>query len=152
MDENFETIYEDHFSEETKEAFTYDDYVVRHEHLYDVLHVENLNISFASETEPISQEDLELLTAYEIPIHISFQTLAGEVEFENLLELTRPLPEEEEADEEANEQQEDRWYVNWDTTFILPGLGPNDEVRYQSTPGERGDIIDRNGNPIATTG
>ncbi len=152
MNHEFEEMYEEYLSDETTEEFASEDFVERYPYLYDALSVENLTVEILQQEE-LTNEDLETMTEYEVPLQISFQTLAGEVSYENTLQLTRPL-EEEESDEESEEEEEteDRWYVEWNPSFIMPGMEQGDEVRYQTTPSTRGEILDRNGNQIAANG
>ncbi|MFB9972866.1 penicillin-binding transpeptidase domain-containing protein [Allobacillus sp. GCM10007489] len=149
MEHDFETLYENYLSEETKSTFSHEDFVERYNHLYEALSVDQVSIERKEPVEELKNEDLETMTEYEVPIQISFNTLAGEIQYENTLQLTRPLNENEEKEEE---NEEDRWFVEWDTTFIMPGMQAEDEVRYQTTLASRGEILDRNGNHIAANG
>lgn len=70
--------------------------------------MDQVTIERTEPVEELTNEELETMTEYEVPIQISFNTLAGQIQYENTLQLTRPLNEKEE--EEENE--EDRWFVN----------------------------------------
>ncbi|MBR7553188.1 penicillin-binding transpeptidase domain-containing protein [Allobacillus sp. GCM10007491] len=148
MQNDFEGLYKSYLSENTKTAFSHEDFVERYNHLYDALSVDQVTIERTEPVEELPNEELKTMTEYEVPIQISFNTLAGQIQYENTLQLTRPLNE----DEEDEKSEEDRWFVEWDPSFIMPGMQAEDEVRYQTTPASRGEILDRNGNLIAANG
>src|SRR5690606_5119398 len=70
---------------------------------------------------------------------IAFDTVIGPVEFEKTLTLLY----------ETHGEVED-WFVEWDPSFILPNLEAGDQVSTQITEGPRGEIVDRNGQAIAS--
>nr|WP_289037507.1 penicillin-binding transpeptidase domain-containing protein [uncultured Allobacillus sp.] len=148
MEHDFEELYKSYVSEDTKTTFSHEDFVERYNHLYEALSVDQVTIERTEPVEELKNEDLETMTEYDVPIQISFNTLAGQIQYENTLQLTRPLNE----DKEDEESEEDRWFVEWDPSFIMPGMQAEDEVRYQTTPASRGEILDRNGNLIAANG
>ncbi|MFC0014613.1 MULTISPECIES: penicillin-binding transpeptidase domain-containing protein [Allobacillus] len=148
MEHDFEELYKSYVSEDTKTTFSHEDFVERYNHLYEALSVDQVTIERTEPVEELKNEDLETMTEYDVPIQISFNTLAGQIQYENTLQLTRPLNE----DKEDEKSEEDRWFVEWDPSFIMPGMQAEDEVRYQTTPASRGEILDRNGNLIAANG
>lgn len=49
-------------------------------------------------------------------------------------------------------KQDDDWKIDWKPALIFPGMVKTDKVRITEDEAERGQIVDRNGNPLATTG
>ncbi len=47
---------------------------------------------------------------------------------------------------------EDGYKVDWNTHLIFPDMEPTDKISITTTVGERGDILDKNGSPLATEG
>ncbi|MER2132148.1 MAG: penicillin-binding transpeptidase domain-containing protein [Carnobacterium inhibens] len=47
---------------------------------------------------------------------------------------------------------DDGYKVDWNTHLIFPDMEPTDKVSLTTTVGERGDILDKNGSPLATEG
>lgn len=46
----------------------------------------------------------------------------------------------------------DDYQVDWNTHLIFPDMEPTDKIAITTTVGERGDILDKNGSPLATEG
>ncbi len=145
---DFQTMYNDFLLDRTKAKYSYEDFGERYEFLYDVLEVSNLSIEIVEETE-IDEEELEYLTEYEIPIKISFNTIGGPIDYQNNVKLFKEV---EEGEFEEDEEPESKWLIEWNHSLILPRLEDGDEVRISTIPGSRGDIVDRNGNLLATNG
>lgn len=49
-------------------------------------------------------------------------------------------------------KQDDDWKIDWKPALIFPGMVKTDKVRITEDEAKRGQIVDRNGNPLATTG
>ena len=47
---------------------------------------------------------------------------------------------------------EDTYQVDWNTQLIFPDMAPTDKISIITTAGERGDILDKDGSPLATKG
>lgn len=47
---------------------------------------------------------------------------------------------------------EDTYQVDWTTQLIFPDMEPTDKISIITTAGERGDILDKDGSPLATKG
>nr|WP_223155020.1 penicillin-binding transpeptidase domain-containing protein [Alkalibacillus aidingensis] len=146
---NYEIIYEDHLTESTREQFTYEDYGERYESLYETLEVEDFSVEITEQSEMTEEqlEQLKEISDYTIPIHISFETLAGSVDYEQEVSL-----EKLEVEDDDGQLAIEKWLVEWDPSFILPGLEPGEEVWIDTLTANRGDILDRHGNFLATTG
>lgn len=124
-------------SKEAKESVSEEDFVSRYEKVYTDLGIANLDISHkkSEKEQDTDQQSLQL------PFSAKMDSLAGEIAFEHQATLVK-----EERDDEEN------WYIEWDTTYIFPELGPNDEITYNTVKAKRGEIVDRSGDPLAFNG
>ncbi|MGM8216381.1 penicillin-binding transpeptidase domain-containing protein [Bacillaceae bacterium W0354] len=146
--QDFQTMYDEYLLDRTKAKYSYEDFGERYEHLFDALEVTDLNIEIVEEIE-LTDEQLKELTEYEIPIRISFNTMAGPVDYKNNVMLYKNVVNEFEQEES---DQEESWQIDWNHSFILPRLADGDEVRIRTLPANRGEIVDRNGKLLATNG
>jgi Cell division protein FtsI/penicillin-binding protein 2 len=76
-----------------------------------------------------------------VPLKATLQTAAGPVTFSQTIQMTQ-----QKSNKETN------WYVNWQPSLILPGMKTGDMVRMTIVPAKRGEILDRNGKPLAIDG
>ena len=67
---------------------------------------------------------------------MSFDTLAGKLSYDFTATFDR--------------QEDNKYYLNWYSNLIFPGLEEEYKIRVYSTTGSRGEILDRNGNVLAT--
>ncbi|WP_017185694.1 penicillin-binding transpeptidase domain-containing protein [Alkalibacillus haloalkaliphilus] len=147
--EQFEELYSNHITEHSRETFSHEDFVERYEHLYDALSINNL--SFQILREDLDEEEvdeLEELETFTLPLEVSFDTLAGAVEYELDVTLEKLSIENVDRDEVVDE----RWLVEWHPEFILPNLEQDEEVSYRTLTAKRGDILDRHELALATVG
>lgn len=49
-------------------------------------------------------------------------------------------------------QIENEYQVDWNTHLIFPDMEPTDKISITTTVGERGDLLDKDGSPLATEG
>lgn len=125
-DGKYEEMYE-LLSDKSKNETTKDAFITRNKNIYEGIEVKNLKL------KTIVEEDKNKLS-----YQTEMDTIAGTVTFSN--EITF-------------ERQEDRkYYINWDSTLIFPELTSEDKVRVESSQGERGRILDRNGIALAEQG
>ncbi|WP_462406593.1 penicillin-binding transpeptidase domain-containing protein [Gracilibacillus sp. Marseille-QA3620] len=135
--QDFEEMYTDYLSASTKESYKSEDFIDRYEKVYSDLGITDLKVETAFEGEQ-DREDKEQVT---LPIKVKMNSIAGEIEFDKDVELKK-----ETRDEEEN------WYINWDTTFILPDLQKDEKIGIKSRKAQRGEIFDRNGKGLAING
>lgn len=76
-----------------------------------------------------------------VHLNASLSTVAGPVKFSQNIQLKK-----EKRKDTAN------WYVNWTPSMILPGMNADSKVRVDTLPSTRGEIVDRNGKPLAING
>ena len=136
-EQKFDDMYTDYLSASTKETFKSEDFVDRYEKVYSDLGITDLEVKTNFEGEQ-EHEDKEQVT---LPIQVKMNSIAGEIEFDKEVELKK-----ETRDEEEN------WYIDWNTTFIFPDLQKDEKIGIESTKAQRGEIFDRNGKGLAING
>jgi penicillin-binding protein 3 len=137
-DQKFEEMYS-YLSVEAKDSIKEDEFVERYKKIYNDLGITNLKVSYEKPRE--EKERDKKVTEASLPFTVSMDSVAGEISFEQDARLTK-----EEREDNTN------WYLNWDTTYIFPDLKDGDKVGINTTTPKRGDILDRNGLELATTG
>ncbi len=136
-EQKFEDMYTDYLTASTKETFKSEDFVDRYEKVYSDLGISDLEVKTAFEGEQ-DHKDKEQVT---LPIKVKMNSIAGEIEFDKEVELKK-----ETRDDEEN------WYIDWDTTFIFPDLKKDEKIGIDSAKAQRGEIFDRNGKGLAING
>ncbi|MFD1387086.1 penicillin-binding transpeptidase domain-containing protein [Oceanobacillus oncorhynchi subsp. oncorhynchi] len=134
---DYESLY-NLFSQETKDTYSEEDSALRLGKLYDDISATDIEINIQE------LEEREVANAYDdgiatIPFTVNMNTIAGEISFDYQAELT--LIE--------NEDEEDKWLINWDSGFIFPDLADGGEIRISTNQPERGEILDKNQMPLA---
>ncbi|MCA1055273.1 penicillin-binding transpeptidase domain-containing protein [Rossellomorea aquimaris] len=137
-EKKFDKMYNVYLSSSAKETYQKDDIVKRTNDIYEDLGVKGLKIQF-EKTEEDKEWDKE--TEAQFPVTISMNTMAGEISYEETITLQK-----EEKDDEEN------WYIDWQPVFILPEMEQGDKVGIDSIAAKRGEIYDRNENPMAING
>lgn len=135
---DFAAMYSGYLNKETKEIFGEKGFVERQEKLQTDLGIENIIVTY---TKPKKDKEWDTEEPASFPIQVEMDTAAGPVTFEKTMKLMH---------ETHNEKE--NWFVEWDTSFIFPELGDKDKIRISTLPPARGEILDRNGLPIAING
>ena len=135
---DFAEMYSDYLNKGTKATFDSENFVDRQEKLQTDLSIENMKVTY---TKPVKDTEWDPEKPAQFDIQVKMDTIAGPVEFEKEMTLVH-----ESHDEEEN------WYVEWDPSFIFPELELKDSIGLSSTESARGEILDRNGKPIAKNG
>ncbi|WP_456273110.1 penicillin-binding transpeptidase domain-containing protein [Bacillus sp. AK031] len=135
---DFTQMYNQYLTEESKGVYATEDFINRYEDLYADLEVKNLKIAYI---QPEEEQNWEEQESVKLPVEIKMTTLAGDIQYKKEIELIK-----ETMDEKEN------WYLSWEPSLILPDLAQGDKVRIQTIPAQRGEIFDRNGNPLAMNG
>lgn len=136
--EEFSEMYSTYLNQGTKEAYASEDFVERQQKLYKDLAIENVEVTY---TKPSADENWDTEKPADFPVQVKMDTMAGPIEFEKNMTLLY----------ETAEDTED-WFVEWDPSFIFEQLATGDEVRVSATTAKRGEILDRNEQPIAING
>lgn len=133
-------MYDEYVIKDTKTVFGKEQMIERTEKIMKDLEINNLKVSY----EDLSSEALKEIDQEKplhIPVDITADTMAGPLEF------TVEVP----VIYDAGEERED-WYIEWDPSFILPGLTVDGQVEIDVLPARRGEIIDRNEKELAING
>ncbi|MBC9825837.1 penicillin-binding transpeptidase domain-containing protein [Carnobacterium inhibens] len=122
-------------SEESLTAIDYtkESMAERYETVYGGVGAAELNVS---DNTTVTQE--EGADYYDLSYTVNMETALGtldEKKYETTLSKT-----------------DDGYKVDWNTHLIFPDMEPTDKVSLTTTVGERGDILDKNGSPLATEG
>ncbi|KAB7706609.1 penicillin-binding transpeptidase domain-containing protein [Bacillus aerolatus] len=133
----FEEMYKSYVAPSSKEKVKEKDYVDRYKTIYKDLEVKNVKVTLLAEEE----KDWKKAEKAVIPIKVEMDTLAGPVSFEKEAVLKR-----EEKD------KEEQWFIDWDASYIFPGMEAGDKIRLETLQGKRGQIFDRNGHSLAING
>jgi penicillin-binding protein 3 len=137
-DQKFNEMYS-YLSAESKESIKKDEFVDRYKKIYSDLGITNFKVTYEKPKEEKERDNK--VTEVSLPFSVSMDSIAGEISFKHDARLTK-----EEKDDKTN------WYLKWDTTYIFPNLKEGDKVAINTTVPTRGDILDRNGLELATTG
>lgn len=149
---DFEAMY-DRLTPESKSKLTKDEFAERYRKIYDGIEARNVVVSAIPEPEASASasasaaasaagDTAERTLRYEVRM----DTVAGPIRFENQAKLVK---ETVSGDGQADETV---WRIAWDPSLIFPQMKEGDKVRVQTTEGERGEILDRNGNGLAVNG
>lgn len=103
-----------------------EDFITRNKNIYKGIDAEKLEVNIIN----IEKQDL----IYKITYHEKMLTSAGEIEFDNIVEVTKENK------------------LKWSSRFIFPQLEDNEKIRVSTIKSKRGDILDRNNNKLATDG
>ena len=133
---DFPGMHTNYLNQGTQTVYGEANFVAWQQELHEQLGIENLEVSY---TEPAEDAEWNKEQPADFPIQLTFDTVIGPVEFEKTLTLLY----------EAHGRVED-WFVEWDPSFIVPNLESGDQVSTQITEGPRGEIVDRNGEAIAS--
>ena len=106
-----------------------EDFITRNKNIYEGIDSSNIKVEI-SEIEQKSNE-------YHLIYLEKMYTAAGEVKFSNNVTIIKNNKD---------------YKLKWSSQFIYPQLGDNQKVRISSIKAKRGDILDRNGQKLATDG
>ncbi|RDU37520.1 penicillin-binding transpeptidase domain-containing protein [Neobacillus piezotolerans] len=134
--QDFDGMY-GYLSADAKASVSKQDFTERYKKIYGDLKINNLNVSFKKPKED-KQKDGE---GAQYGFTATMDSIAGPIEFGHDAFLVK----------EERDKKED-WYVDWNTAYIFPQLGMGDKISLSMQTPERGEIFDRTGNPLATTG
>lgn len=134
--QKFAEMYE-YLSDDAKKSITKENFVNRYTKIYKDLEIKNLDVQFTQSDEAEKPKD----DSISLPFSVSMETIAGPIKFEQTAKLMK-----EERDDSSN------WFINWNTGFIFPELKEKDKISIVTNPPVRGEIHDRNGDPMALNG
>ena len=130
VDQNYEEMY-NLISENSKAQTSQEDYINRNKNIYEGIEIANFAINIAS----VAKGDNNTV---KVSYNNSMDTMAGHIEFANSMTLS------------LDDNKE--YKINWSSNLIFPSLNNSDKVRVKTIEAERGSILDRNGEYLATNG
>ena len=130
VDQNYEEMY-NLISENSKAQTSQEDYINRNKNIYEGIEIANFAINITS----VEKGDNNTV---KVSYNNSMDTMAGHVEFANSMTLS------------LDDNKE--YKINWSSNLIFPSLNNSDKVRVKTIEAERGSILDRNGEYLATNG
>ncbi|HLR52109.1 MAG TPA: penicillin-binding transpeptidase domain-containing protein [Candidatus Avamphibacillus sp.] len=125
-------------SSDAKKEYSTEEFVDRYKKIYKDLAISNLNVTF----EKLPDEDIKKAMKEgkaSIPFQVEMDSIAGPISFQYNATLVK----------EENNEEEETWFVKWDTGFIFPELKDGGKIGIETTPPARGEILDRNKMPLA---
>jgi len=135
--QDFKKVY-DQFSSDIKATITKDEFDERFRKIYKDINVNNLKISFQAPEDKVEANDKgEVIFPYEL----SMETVAGPLEFKE--QATLVLEEKD---------GENIWTIKWKPAMFFPNMEKGDEIGLSLSTPTRGEILDRNGVPLAENG
>lgn len=126
-------------SPETQATYSGEDYIDRYEKIYHDLQINDLTVTYDALTEDditAANETGEIT----IPLHVSMDSIAGEITFSE--DITLHLHTDEDAEQKT-------WYIEWHPGLIFPELKDGGKITVQKEEPRRGEILDRNQMPLA---
>lgn len=116
-------------------------FIDRYEKIYNDLGIKDITIK-ANEVEKKQLKKAKKDKEISIPLEVKLDSVAGEISFKN--EMTLLLTEEEDKGD-----TEPVWLVDWNPSFIYPGMEKDGKISISSEEPKRGEIIDKNRMPLA---
>lgn len=123
----------DLLSTKAQTTISKEDFVNRYEKYYKDLEITKLNAKF---TKPNDEEKPKEDTIT-YPFSASMNSVAGEINFDHKAKLVK---------------EEDKWTIDWNTTYIFPELEEGAKIGFDTVTAKRGEIIDRTGQGLAVNG
>ncbi|WP_232699358.1 penicillin-binding transpeptidase domain-containing protein [Brevibacillus daliensis] len=136
--QDFARMYEQ-LSVESKNDITKDEFIKRYKNIYEGIEVENLHIQANLHTK--KTEFFSDTKSVQMPYELRMDTSAGPISFVHNMELVR-----------EQQKEKDDWAINWSVSLIFPGMLDKDKVKVQTLNSKRGEILDRTGKALATSG
>ncbi len=131
QERDFEKMYDSYLNEGTKGAYSKELFVDWQKELHRKLALQNLAVKVG---EPPADAEWGLELPADFKLQINMDSAGGPVAFKKTMSLLH---------------ENDDWFVEWDPSFILPGLERGDKVTAVKEMPPRADLVDRNGKGIA---
>lgn len=127
-------------SDDTKANYDEEAFIDRYDKIYQDIKANDLAIQYDEVDDKVlkkAKKD-EKIT---IPLKVELDSIGGMIEFTN--DITLVLTESDKEDEDPS------WLVEWDPSFIYPGLEKDGKLSIQTEEPKRGEIVDKNQMPLA---
>jgi len=122
-----------------KKTITQKKFVDRYKTIYDGIGAQNLKVSFSKPKKEKSPNDIDS-THY--TYHVTMNTVAGKLSYSNKAVLKKTIKKD----------SADAWNVDWQPSMILKGLKNDALINVKTLESTRGEIVDRNQQPLAMNG
>jgi cell division protein FtsI/penicillin-binding protein 2 len=122
-------------SSKTKERIKQDDFVKKYTDIYGGIEAESISIKLNNEDEIVEGKEKTI----SIPFSISMKTAVGQLDQPGY--VANVVKEKVDG--------ENKWTIAWDEKMIFPSMQVGDKVKIVSDVAIRGEIYDRNGDPLA---
>jgi cell division protein FtsI/penicillin-binding protein 2 len=131
---------------QARTGMTVEQFAERYEKIYDGIEADHLVVTELPQESPTPSPQDTVANGIENVVRgfdyrVRMDTIAGVIEFEHHGRLRK-----------TKDGNETKWLVEWNPSYIFPDMEDRDKVRVQSVKGERGEIVDRNGNELAANG
>lgn len=127
-EQKYEEMY-NMISETAKSSISKEDFIKRNKNIYEGIDAVNINVNI---TDVKKEKEVTKLTYNE-----NMSTSAGNINFSNIVKIVKENKE---------------YKINWSSSLIFPELRNTDKVRISSIEAERGEILDRNDEKLASNG
>jgi penicillin-binding protein len=124
--QKFSSMYA-YLSKDAKKSITKTEFVNRYKKIYGDLEVSGLKLNYKKPEKETST----------LPFSVKMNSIAGPIQFSKKAQMV---------------QEDNNWYLDWNTTYIFPDLKKGDKISFATTDPVRGQILDRNGNGMAVNG
>lgn len=120
-------------SDESQNSYSKETFIERNKNIYEGIEAQNLTVTKIQNTEKIDSEYMR------VTYDSSMDTVAGTLKDLNFVNFKK-------------NGMFKPYQIVWDSSVILPALQDGDKVSVDTNAADRGNIEDRNGNLLATTG
>ncbi|WP_350343459.1 penicillin-binding transpeptidase domain-containing protein [Proteinivorax tanatarense] len=115
----------------------------RYKNIYNDLEIDEIKIDFQKIDFKGEGIDLDEITEITYLLDIKMNSVAGKLKYQTEVDLVK----------EAENEDEEGWYVVWHPSHLLKGLEePTDKINLKIEQPQRGEIFDRNGKELAVNG
>lgn len=126
---------------ESQSSITEESFTRRHNSIYGDIDARNITVEISGLSALEIPRDSLRAGGRRIAYHMSMDTLAGTIEFDNTADIYA-----------YKEGEETTFLLNWDAHIIFPELTADRPVRIQSQKAKRGSVYDKNGVLLAGEG
>lgn len=136
--QNFAGMY-DALSPDAQARIAKEEFVKRYSTIYDGIEAKQLTIEALPQEVPRPDKDASEVS---LPYRAAMDTVAGPLQFDHQVKLVKT----------ATADNGPKWKIAWEPSLLFPHMAEGDKVRVTTVKGERGEIVDRNGNGLAVNG
>lgn len=134
--QNFDGMY-NMLTSDAKKKISKEDFISRYKKIYEGIEAQNIKIVYSKPDK--SKNNVKSL---DIPFSVKMDSVAGNI---TVADYKAGLVKE-------SRNGKDNYYISWSENMIFPGMDSDDKVRVSEKEAVRGEILDRNGKPLATNG